>query len=318
MIEAIEWDGSTITEPGVYTGIDLADYHGKLDLLDAPSVSKSSLKHLFPALGGSPKQFWHLWKHNPNHITLKPTKALNMGRAVHSLMLNDEVFADNFSVQPETYEDIKTGAEKPWSNNAKVCKAWTEAQEAAGKAVVTLEQIEKIKRMAEDAARDPMVQQGILNGSVERSMFFKDAKTGLWFKSRPDNVAIDGFYADLKTTSSMDERFIRRQIKDNGYFVQGGGVRRAARELGLPFDSFWNVYVSTGDTPDTQSVELAPEDLELGEAVIRKGLDTIARCMASGFWPGARPFEARPVRIGDWDREAIEQDLQTPQLEQAA
>ncbi|NKI61801.1 hypothetical protein HCG46_26235 [Labrenzia sp. PO1] len=318
MTEAIQWNGETITEPGVYVGIPLEEYHNNLKLLDAPSVSKSSLKHLFPALGGSPKKFWHLWKQNPNHIKPKTTNALNLGKAVHALLLGDEVFSEKFAVQPETYPNSKTGKPSAWSNNATHCKAWNKEQEDAGKTIVTSEQIEKIRRIAEDAARDPMVQQGILNGAVERSLFIKDERTGLWFRSRPDNDAVDGFFADLKTTSSMDERFIRRQIKDNGYFIQGGGVRRSARELDLPFDSFWNVYVSTGDTPDTQAVELDPADLDLGEALIRHGLDTIAECMASGIWPGARPYEARPVRIGDWDREAIEQDLKTPALEQAA
>lgn len=321
MSDAIQWNGETITEPGVYVGIPLEEYHNNLNLLDAPSVSKSSLKHLLPSLGGCPKQFWNLWRQNPNHITPKATKALSLGKAVHALLLGDEVFSEKFAVHPATYEGPdrkKNIVEKPWNRSATYCSEWEEAQEKAGKVIVSPDDIEKIRRIAEDAARDPMVQQGILNGAVERSFFIKDERTGLWFKSRPDNDAVDGFFADLKTTSSMSESFIRRQIKDNGYFIQAGGVRRAARELDLPFDSFWNVYVSTGDTPDTQAIELDPEDLDLGERVIRHGLDTIAECMASGIWPGARPYEARPVRIGDWDREAIEQDLKTPTLEQAA
>ncbi|WP_150523998.1 PD-(D/E)XK nuclease-like domain-containing protein [Roseibium sediminis] len=316
MTQAIQWDGGTITEPGVYTGIPLELYHNKLDLLDAPSVSKSSLKNLFPSLGGSPKAFWHQWAQNPNRIEPKTTTALNLGKAVHALLLGDEVFSDGFAVQPETYPDAKSGEVKSWNNNANYCKAWV--QDQGGKVIVTNDQIEKIRRIAEDAAGHPLVQQGILNGSVERSLFIKDAATGLWFKSRPDNEALDGFWADLKTTSSMDERFIQRQLKDNGYFIQGAGVRMACRELGLPFETFANVYVCTGDTPDTQVIELSEDDLDLGEALIRHGLDTIHTCRKSGIWPGARPYEGRPVRINDYAREVIEADLKTPQLEQAA
>lgn len=318
MTEAKAWNGKTITEPGIYTGISLEDYHGKLDLLDAPSVSKSSLKHLFTSLGGSPKHFWHLWNFNPDHIKLEPTKALNLGKAVHALLLGDEVFKDKFAVQPAEYPDSRNGKPKPWSNNANFCREWNQEQADAGKTVVTLEQIEKIKRIAEDAARDPMVQQGILNGEVERSMFIKDQATGLWFRSRIDNQAVDGFWSDLKTTASMHPAFIRRQVKENAYFIQGGGARLAAREFDLPFDSFWNVYVSTGDTPDTQPIELKPRLLDLGEEFIRAGLDTIAECLKSGIWPGARPYEGQPVDLTDWDYETLEHDLKTPHLEQAA
>ncbi|MFN3247726.1 PD-(D/E)XK nuclease-like domain-containing protein [Roseibium album] len=318
MTQAIQWNGKTITEPGIYTGISLEDYHNKLDLLDAPSVSKSALKHIFPSLKGSPKQFWNLWKFNPQHVVKKPSKEMDLGKAVHALMLGDEVFVDKFAVQPEEYPDKKTGGPKPWSNNAGFCKNWNEEQAESGKTVVTLEQIEKITRMAEDAARDPMVQQGILNGLVEQSMFVKDEKTGLWFRSRIDNLAVDGFYADLKTTSSMDERFIRKHIRDNGYFIQAGGARLSARTFGLPFDSFWNIYVSTADTPDTQAIELDPEVIDAGEQAIRVGLDRISECMKTGIWPGARPCDGRPIRMGDYAMQDIENDLKSQDLEQAA
>lgn len=307
-MKAIKWNGETITEPGIYTGISLDDYHNKLDLLDAPSVSKSNLKHLFPSLGGSPKKFWHLWKHNPNHIEIEPTDALEMGKAVHALLLGDEVFDEKFSVRPERFKDYKT----------KAAKEWRDAVRAEGKTPITLEQVQKITLMAEDASKDPMVRQGILNGKIERSVFIKDEKSGLWFRSRIDNLAADGFFADLKTTSSMDARFIQKQIRDNGYFLQAGGAKLCAFDLGFHFNSFWNVYVCTGDTPDTQAIELDPADIDLGQACIRQGLNTIAECMKSGIWPGARPCEGHTARIDDWSRARIEEDLKTPALEQAA
>lgn len=307
-MNAREWDGKTITEPGVYSNIPLEDYHNNLALLDGPSVSKSSLKNIFRSLKGSPKQFWTLWAHNPDHVVLEPSDALNLGKATHALLLGDEVFAEKFAIRPAEFKDYRKQAAQDWK------KAVLES----GKTPVTPDDIEKTRRIAEDAARDPMVQQGILNGSVERSMFLKDEKTGLWFKSRPDNLALDGFWADLKTTSSMDMAFIRRQAEDNGYFLQGAGVRMACRELGLPFETFVNVYVSTADTPDTQAIELDPADLDLGEDMIRAGLDQIATCMKSGIWPGARPYEGRTLTMSDWRRDAIKADLQTPMLEEAA
>lgn len=301
-----QYQGGQITEPGIYRGISLAEYHENSDLFDGPSVSKSALKWLLPFMGGSPKAFWGRWKHNPAHITPKTTTALDFGKAAHCLILGDEVFADSFTVRPDKAPDGRA-----WNGNNKTCVEWLQEQEKAGLTVLTAEQIDTIRRMADDAAKHPLVKQGILNGAIERTMTWKDPATGIWLKCRPDVLAADGYFADLKTASKFSEDFLERQAFEAGYWLQGAMTRMVCRELEIPFETFVLVYVLNDDVPDTTCVELSPHELDRGEHVIRWCIDTIGRCLASGEWPGARPFGdgAHAIQLKPWAKTQVDDFL---------
>lgn len=305
------WDGKTITQPGIYVGIPLEEYHGNRNLFDGPSVSKSALKHLIPAHGGSPKAFWGRWGWNPNRIAPKTSDALDFGRALHALLLGDEVFDEKFIVRPDTYPDSKTGAAKPWHGASSWCKEWLD--EHSHLTVLSSDQIEMIRRMREDASQNHLVKLGVLSGRVERTMAYQCPETGIWVKARPDVIPTgDGVFADLKSVASMEEDFIERQLGDAGYYLQASMLRMVCRALGVPFDTFVLLYVLKDDVPDTAHVELSVHDIDRGEKVVRWCLRTIRRCLDAGEWPGANPFNAgeRPAQMKPWTKEALDRSLQ--------
>lgn len=316
------WDGKTITEPGVYAGIDLAQYHGDRDLFDGPSVSKSALKWLLPAHGGSPKAFWGRWKWNPNHIEQESSAALDFGKATHCLLLGDEVFEDSFVVRPAHRPDdmaLPVAERRAWNANANDCKAWLAGH--ADKTVITPDQLDRIKRIHADASTNEMVKLGVLNGRVERTICWKDRETGTWLKVRPDAMpAADGVFADLKTASKFDEDFLERQLFDAGYYLQAAMIRMVCRELGIPFETFVLVYVLNDDVPDTAHVELSVHEIDRGERAIRWCLQTIRQCLDAGEWPGARPFDGgeRAIQMKPWSKDRLDQFLDTEQQRQEA
>lgn len=284
----IVWDGKTITKPGTYVDIPLATYHGKPDLFDAPSISKSALKWLLPTHGGSPKAFWGRWAHNPNRIIPKTSDALDFGKAAHARLLGDEDFDAAFSVRPDQWKDYKTPASQQWKKDVV----------ASGRTPVTKEQVEQVDRIRADAANHPLVQAGILNGRIERTMAWKDPATGLWLRARPDAIPrSDGLFADLKTTSSFAEDFLGRQLFDAGYYLQAAMTRMVCRGLRIPFESFVLVYVLNDDVPDTTVVEVDEHDIDRGERAVRWCLQTIRQCLDANDWPGARPFADGNRRI---------------------
>lgn len=302
-----KWNGQPITKPGIYSGISLADYHGNTHLFNGPSISKSGLKWLLPAHGGSPKAFWGRWQFNPDHIQQPTTDDLDFGKAVHCLLLADESFSANFVIRPSEYPDYRT----------KDAREWKARMQADGKTIVTPEQIEIIRRIARDAADYPMIKLGVLNGKIEQTICWKDTETGIWLKSRPDAMAVDGIFADLKTASKFDEDFLERQMFDAGYYLQATIARIVCRELNIPFETFVLVYVLNDDVPDTTHVEISPHDMDRGERIVRWCLRTIRKCLDSGEWPGAQPFNGgeRHLQMKSWAKDRLERFLE---LEEAA
>lgn len=305
MIEIREWDGTTIKEPGLYAGIPLEQYHHDQSLLPGPSVSKSSLKAIAPP-DGSPKQFWQTWAGNPRRVKSKSSKAMDFGKAVHALILGDEVFDEKFVIRPEKVEGETYHGQKT------VWKRWYREQEQEGLTVVTEEQIEQIRLMAEDLAQHPLVVAGGLNGQVEVSMFARDPVTGIWLKSRPDNLAADGVYVDLKTASSLDQQFLERQFHDAGYYLQPAMTKMVCDLLGIPFFSFTFLYTLTQDYADSDFRVAYEGDIILGEKVIRYGLSKIRHGLDTGEWPGISVYcrENLPIGMNRFSRERIEHLLE--------
>lgn len=283
------WDGKTITEAGVYGGIPLSTYHGQTDLFDAPSISKSALKWLLPTHGGSPKAFWGRWAANPDRVEPKTSDALDFGKAAHAKLLGDEDFDAAFAIRPKEFKDYK----------GKAAQEWREAVVKSGRTPITPEQDDRISLIRADAAQNKMVQAGILNGRIERTLAWRDPETGLWLRARPDAIPpFDGMFADLKTTSSFAEDFLGKQLFDAGYYLQAAMTRMVCRGLRIPFDTFVLVYVLNDDVPDTTVVEVDEYDIDRGEQAVRWCLRTIRHCLDEGEWPGARPFGDGARRIG--------------------
>lgn len=318
------WDGKTITKNGVYSGISLDDYHGKRDLLDGPSISKSALKWLVPAMGGSPKAFWGRWQFNPDHIEQDTSKALDFGKAAHCLLLGDEVFEERFTVRPAHRPDDMALPEKErrqWNANANDCKAFLKDAEDRKLTVIAPDQFERIRRIHADASNYPLVKHGLLNGRIERSMLWKDPETGIWLRARPDALPnADGVYADLKTAGKFDEDFLERQIFDAGYYLQAAITRMVCRGLGMPFETFVLLYVLNDDVPDTAHVEIDQFDIDRGERVVRWCLKTIRHCLDTGEWPGARPFNdgERRIQMKVFHKDRLENFLDREERQEAA
>lgn len=305
-----QFDGGVISKPGAYRNVPIDRYHHDRDLFDGPAVSKSIIKEILPVHGGSPKQFWGRWNWNKDRLDPKdPTDALIFGKAAHCLLLGDEVFDEKFIVRPAKYRNDK-GNMVDWNNNATVCRDYMAEQKSKGLTVLTPKQIETIRLIRADAATYPLVQQGILNGRVERTLAAKDPETGIWLKVRPDAMpSADGVFADLKTVGSMDEDFLQRQIFEAGYYLQAAMTRMVCRLLKIQFETFVLVYVLNDDIPDTAHVEIndqsillpggeeLPSELDHGEAMIRWALRTIRKCLDEGRWPGREPFHGGERKI---------------------
>lgn len=282
--------GEKISENGCYA-LSMEDYHAQP--CDGPSVSSSGLRTLFME---SPAHFWSDWSLNPDREEKKDTAHFNIGRAAHHLILGESNFRRFFSVRPEEFPDWRTKASQDW--RAK--------QQLAGKTVLMPSDIEAIRMMAEQLAKQPLIQNGILNGAIEQSLIWRDAETGIWLKSRPDAIPNwSGDFGDLKTTTSVADDAVSKTIAEFRYDMQAAMVRRAAREvLGVEMETFALIFVEK-TKPFCVSIRTVPKtDIDEADLDLQVALRMVKRGLETGVWPGpgGTQSDAAPAYIPTWAR----------------
>ena len=270
-MQALKWDGGKIAQPGVYD-MPIEAYHG--DCCDGPSISSTGLREIETR---SPAHYWAYSVHNPKRAPQESRRHFDVGKAAHALLLGEGEFAKRFTIRPTCWPDWRT----------KEARAWRDEQIKAGLVVLLPEDIDTIRGMRDSLADHPLVQQGILNGHVEKSLIWKDRETGIWLKSRPDVIPADPtIYADLKALGDCSPLAIRRAISDHGYHMQlalgGEGMREL---LDIRIENYALMCVEK--TPPF-AVNFKPIDNEAiwyGARQNRRAIRKAAECFASGRWP---------------------------------
>lgn len=283
MAKIIKWDGQKISTPGVYDKIPMDAYHG--DICVGPSVSSSGLRTIFT---DSPAHYFVESYLNTEGVEdeddeKKKEKAhFVLGRAAHHLLLGEDHFSTLFIMRPEKAPDGRD-----WNGNNLTCKDWLKRQAAAGRTVLTPNQIRAIRGMARSLAKHPLIEAGILNGLIEKSLVWKDKETGIWLKARPDAIPNDsGDVADLKTTGKIGFDFDNDASKYR-YDMQAALVKWGLKEcMGLTMSSFSLVPVLVKPPHCCDVVTISGEDISEGEKDLRTAIRVFARCIETGEWFG--------------------------------
>lgn len=288
-----------ISEPGVYA-LPIEVYHGQPTV--GPSISSSGLRTIWSQ---SPAHYFVDSALNPKRAPQTDRPAFALGRLAHKLLLEgSDGLADEFVTRPEQWSDWRT----------KAAQEWRDGMIAAGKTVITEADLAAVTGMAESLARHPLVEHGILDGFVERSLIWKDAKTGVWLKSRPDVVPrASGLFSDLKTTASVSDNDLERSLSDYGYHMQAALVGLASEAvLGRPMEEFALVWVEKAPPHCVRVTVLTGEDLDRGRQQLRRAIDQFAECIATGEWPGpgGSRRDAEYLTLPPWAAKRIDERLE--------
>lgn len=301
-MKAVRWNGAAIAAPGWYDGIPLDVYHSA-KITEEPSISSSGLRLLWSK---SPKHFYARWPYNPADIDDEDdddSRAFIIGRAAHHLFLGEDDFALQFIERPAKIAGLA------WQGNRTECKAFLKAQAAAGRTVLTPNDIKIIRGMAHSLADDPEAVD-LLQGAVEQTLIVRDPETGIWLKIRPDSIPTsDGIFADLKTTQSVVDIDLKMTLRKFSYHMQGALIWEVCELLGLPFDGFALVFVEKKAPYCTGFIELTDDDLARGRMQNRAMLRQLAKCIDSGVWPGPPRRRGEPFSLPKAEQELIDARL---------
>lgn len=292
-MQTIDWQGKPIGLDGIYHGVPIETYHSAKACIET-SISSSGLRTIF---NESPAHYWDRSAYNPNRAPEERNQALNIGSAAHHLLLGETQFRSKFAVRPQQYTSYQTNESK----------AWRKTVEGKGFVALTLDDLEDIKRMADALFTDPVIKaSGILNGDIERSIFHKEPKSGIWLKARPDTVPSTIMVpADLKTTTAVDFESLRRTIVDFRYDMQAALVRMLFRVvLDIKIEGFAFVFVTKKRPYLVQVVMLKEHDMDEAEQDVMTALQLFAQCFERKEWPGPNltQRDTAYVEIGEWAR----------------
>lgn len=292
------WNGEPIAMPGWYDRVPIEIYHSNRVTAE-PSVSSSGLRTMWYK---SARHFHAGWPFNPlaQHDG-EETAAFVMGRAAHHLFLGEDDFSLKFIQRPEKIAGLA------WQGNRTECRAFLKQMAAAGRTVLTSDNIVVIRGMAAALAEHPLAMQ-LLQGAVEQTLVAKDPETGIWLRARPDVIpTADGTFADLKTTPSVVDTDLWRTMRTFGYHMQGALIWQVCEILGLPFDGFALVFVEKKHPFCVRIIDMTDFDLNRGRRQNRAMLREMRRCLDSGDWP--EPESTGPFSLPKSEAEYIDAKL---------
>lgn len=296
------WDGTLLSEPGIYADIPIEEYHGRLTA--EPSISSSGLRMIEAC---SPYHWWSQSYLNPNRPPRDEAPHFALGRAVHTLLLGEHGFRDQYVVRPEEFDSWRT----------KASQVWRDGMIGLGKTVLVSDDLAIIRGIAESAAGEPLIRDGLFAGLVEHSMVWQDKETGVWLKARPDTInPTAGLVVDLKTIASADPHSCRSSIAEHGYYMQlaliGEGYRALTGQE-MPNDGYLLVFI---EKKFPYAVNIKPVDAEAifyGRAQIRRAVRTFATCLERGEWPGYAD-SGMTAHLPAWLDSRLARELETGEL----
>jgi hypothetical protein len=249
---------------GIHHGVPESVYHArKLGVVNKSALDKI---HKTPAH----YRAWVDWSQD------EETPALAFGKALHCAVLEPEVFALRYVVQPG-FGDLRT-------KEGKVARdAWLANN--ASKIAITAEDAKRIDGIRASLAAHPKAAL-LIGGQSEVTLRWDDADTGLPCKARADYYRPDlDACIDLKTTIDASPDGFAKSCANYRYHVQQAHYSEGFVAIGKPLDAFVFVAVEKDPPYACAFYVLDAEGEEMGVAARRADMDRFAECMNTGEFP---------------------------------
>lgn len=233
------------------------DYHA------AEGVSKSMLD----LIARSPAHFMYSARR-------EPTRAMAIGTAIHTALLEPERFANEYVL----LRDVKDRRASEYKQAIKV--HGEDRVLVANEASNVLSMQESV--MAQREARNALSA----SGWRELSAFVSCPQTDFILRCRFDLLTADGEAYDLKKTQDARPEEFSRSVQNYRYHVQGAHYSRVFELIaGEPIKAFKFIAVEE-QPPHTVGVfELDALAKEVGKFYAMRDLKTYAQCSETGEWP---------------------------------
>lgn len=233
----------------------------------------------------------------------RPTRALDLGNAIHTAILEPELLEKRYA-PPYEGGDRRFNAGKA---------AWAAFQvEHAGKEILAGGDFDTARRARDSVWKQPWAAALLSGrGANELSIGWDDPEFGVRCKARIDRFAadFDGLptIVDLKSAEDAGKEAFRRSIENYAYGLQAALYMDGLAVAAGPHYRRW-LWVVVEKAPPYACALREPDDevLEEGRRLYRTAIAMHLECERSGFWLGYPPH---PEIIGrpPWARRPQEE-----------
>jgi len=251
-------------KPGLYKDISNYTYHA------SSALSRSDIMKFIK----SPYHF------NNRHLTpFKETEAMNLGSLVHSLILEPHLVEKEYFFYKKIDKRTKKG------------KIDYNDMLASSKGMVSInEETAKTAYEMRTAVKSNSYACELLEGClIEPSIFWRNDKSGLELKSRPDAMKDDGdnkvMVVDLKTTKDASQHKFQRSCIDFGYFHQAATASLALESTGKEMTHFMIIAVENTAPFATAIYEISSDTIKKVCNELKGIYLEISNCKKNDAWP---------------------------------
>ena len=254
---------STLTPPLTKPELTRKDCSNE-DYHQDPAISSSHVK----LIRESPHLYYSKYL-DPKAPKQRSTQAMLQGTIVHSAVLEPESFHQEYLVLSA-------------NRTTKIGKAEIKEAEASGRMAITTSEYDLAMAMADAVRAHPAAADLLSQGEAESSWWWTDPETDLRCKVRPDWLNKSGQYLiDLKTCQDATPRGFARAALSLGYHLQQQHYLQAFPDCKFYFIAAEKTY------PYQVGVYELDEDARLrGQELWQKLMTKLAKCRATGIWPG--------------------------------
>lgn len=250
-----------------------------------PGISKSQLDAI---ASGSPKHYWQKYL-NPDREPEEPTPALVLGSAVHSAILEPDLFTSEFVGSPGFDRRTKAG------------KADYEAfaAENTGKTILTDDQMQTCLAIRDAVHTHPVAANLMRGGESEQSFYAIDNDTGELIKCRTDYLVGD-FIIDVKTTDDASPSGFGKSAANYRYPVQVAWYWRVMEAAFGQHPPHW-IFLAVEKNPPFALGIYFPDRADVQRAALAAQRDfmRIVDHRRANHWPDYGT-EALPLTLPAW------------------
>lgn len=255
-----------------------------------PGVSKS---HLDAIANVSPLHYWAKYI-DPNRVRAEPTPAVIMGSAVHSAVLEPDLFPSEYVMAPQ-------GINK--RTNAGKAEYAAFEEENKGKTVLDAEDFATCLSVRDAVYRHPVARGLLTGGKAEQSFYAIDKETGELMKCRTDYMHDSGaMIVDLKTTEDASPSGFGKSAANFRYPIQTSWYNGVLDAAFGEHPADWVFLALEKKPPHAIGIYFTtPEQLIDSHMAARRDFLRIVEHRRSGHWPdyGHVPM---PLALPAWSK----------------